>query len=358
MTTKRLRTAGTASAGVHHVGKVLASGNCIFTTIPQENDIGSDAFIEFIVDQQATGCCIAAQIKSGSSYVRNGRFVIPSDRNHLEYWRSLIIPVIGIVFDPTTDAARWVDITAYLKESAQNPSAALPSELVAENLFDVSHVGELREHFLSYRPHFGDNAHFGEALAAFAAIDNIQRCAIGVRSLFTFHRERPESWYYLVSCLRRFRGHPLLELLIIILSHIPGHPDIFWRPGNITSELNRRLAEAYIRELCSREEMVALLEGIDDEGIARGQIGQCVHAIVQVIHDRDRLLAEIACDTTVTSATRYWAAVLVVSFRQTDDPSYCIGVIDRMIPTLSGHDKSALLELKAILSKGEWVDFW
>ena len=64
MTTKRLQTAGTASAGVHHVGKVLASANCIFIPIPQENDIGNDAFIEFIVDQEATGCCIAAQIKS------------------------------------------------------------------------------------------------------------------------------------------------------------------------------------------------------------------------------------------------------------------------------------------------------
>ena len=131
----------------------------------------------------------------GRRTVRNGRFVIPADRNHLDYWSSLIIPVVGIVFDPNTDSARWVDITAYLKQNAANERSAETIELNADNPFDTSHLKEFQAHFLSYRPHFGDDAHFAEALAAFAARDDVERCTTGVRSLFSFHRERPEAWY-------------------------------------------------------------------------------------------------------------------------------------------------------------------
>jgi Domain of unknown function (DUF4365) len=359
VTTKRISAAGTASAGVHHVGKVLASENCIFTPVPQENDIGNDAFIEFIIDQEATGCCIAAQIKSGVSYIRNGRFIIPADKNHFEYWSSLILPVVGIVYDPKTDSAGWVDITAYLKGITRNQNASSFTITVPkENLFDASHLEAFRTHFLSYRPHYGDDAYFAEALVAFAALDDEKRCAIGLRSLFTFHRERPETWYYLISCLRHFRRRPLLETLIVALCHIPGHPDIFWQPGNITSESNRKRAEAYIGALCSREDLIILLEAIDEEGIARGQIGQSVHAIVQIIRDREMLLESIARDSAVEGSIRYWAAVLFVSFRQFDDPASCIALVDRTSLSLSGHIQSTLLELRELLEKGEWIDFW
>ena len=65
-----------AAEGVFHVGKVTHSCNCIFNQIHQENDIGNDAFIEFIVSE-ALLAPIFAQIKSGTSYVHDGRFIFP-----------------------------------------------------------------------------------------------------------------------------------------------------------------------------------------------------------------------------------------------------------------------------------------
>lgn len=40
--------------GVHHVAKVTESCKCIFHPIHQENDIGNDAFIEFILSERAS----------------------------------------------------------------------------------------------------------------------------------------------------------------------------------------------------------------------------------------------------------------------------------------------------------------
>ena len=79
MTTRRLDSSGTAAEGVHFVGHIVSACKSIFQEIGQQNDLGNDAYIEFTVDQLATGCCIAAQIKSGTSYLSNGDFVLRVD---------------------------------------------------------------------------------------------------------------------------------------------------------------------------------------------------------------------------------------------------------------------------------------
>jgi hypothetical protein len=113
MTTKRPQPSGTAEAGVHHVAKVTSACNSIFNLTAQQNDLGNDGTIEFVVDESATGCCVATQIKSGVSYIRNGRFVLPADEKHFGYWRGHCLPVCGLVYDPASDIAMWVDITAH-----------------------------------------------------------------------------------------------------------------------------------------------------------------------------------------------------------------------------------------------------
>ncbi len=74
MTTKRQQSRATARAGVNYVRDVVEGHNCIFQEIDVENDIGNDAYIELIEREEATGICVAVQIKSGPSYVsRDGR---------------------------------------------------------------------------------------------------------------------------------------------------------------------------------------------------------------------------------------------------------------------------------------------
>src|SRR4051812_35154094 len=104
MTTRRKQSAATSRVGVNTVRTIVERANCIFQEIEQANDVGNDAYIEFILGEHATGCCIAAQIKSGPSYLTaNGALVLVGDRDHFEYWRSHVLPVVGIVVDPVTD---------------------------------------------------------------------------------------------------------------------------------------------------------------------------------------------------------------------------------------------------------------
>jgi hypothetical protein len=344
---KRPNSTGTASRGVHHVGKVVASSNCIFHQVHQENDVGNDGFIEFTINEEAIGCCIAVQIKAGESYVRGGRYSIPADAKHFEYWRSLNLPVAGIVYDPSSDSARWVDITAHLRGLPDKGEHSFRIPVSAENQFDSMHFGEFRAHFLAYRSHYGDDAHFARALTDFSSLRDESRCSIGARSLFTFHRGKPATWYYFVSCFRNFRGHPLSRWLIATLSHIPGHPDIFWHKGNITLESTRQIAEEHIRTVMGRDDVLMLLEGVDEAGFDRGQIGQCVDSLVGLIRDRDRILKSIIEDEIIGEDTRYWAALLLSWHFGRKDPEMCIDAISRNANSFSedNHERAkGLLE--------------
>ncbi len=48
MTTKRQKSAGTASAGFHYVSGIVTRANCIIQKVDADNDQGNDAYIEFI----------------------------------------------------------------------------------------------------------------------------------------------------------------------------------------------------------------------------------------------------------------------------------------------------------------------
>jgi hypothetical protein len=135
---RQMRTNGTAAAGLHHAAKVTSQCNCIFQAVDQQNDIGVDAYIEFVVSEAAIGCCIAVQVKFGTSYCSSPKgWRIPSDSKHFAYWRSHSLPVCGIVYDPETDSARWVDISAFLAERADLIDERCDIPIPDENVFQA-----------------------------------------------------------------------------------------------------------------------------------------------------------------------------------------------------------------------------
>lgn len=54
MVTKRKKSRKTSSEGVDYVCRVVRSDNSIFQAVELENDIGNDAYIEFILDEEGT----------------------------------------------------------------------------------------------------------------------------------------------------------------------------------------------------------------------------------------------------------------------------------------------------------------
>lgn len=83
--------------------------NWIFREQPID-DYGIDAHIELKDDNYATGKLIAVQIKSGESYFKNesnNEIIYYIDEKHLKYWKSNILPVIIILYNPKTEECIW-----------------------------------------------------------------------------------------------------------------------------------------------------------------------------------------------------------------------------------------------------------
>ncbi|MHB9131552.1 MAG: DUF4365 domain-containing protein [Armatimonadota bacterium] len=342
------QTIATSRLGINYVCSLIARQKCTFQEIEQHNDVGNDAYIEFFSDRLATGCCIAAQIKTGDRYINRSTddYFIIADRNHFEYWHSHILPVAGIVYDPTTDQARWVDITAHLRNNPQLIEAGpFTIHITRDHVLDDRTFRGFQEHFVGYSSSFSQVDKFGIALDLFAKLDDDDACYNGFRSLFSYHRQRLASWYYLISCFRNFQGHSLLRDIIVTLSYIPGHPDIFWHRGNNIDEQVRLEAKEFLASRFDRNDVLLLLESIDDYGIARGTVGQCVDAIIGIVNKHNEILESIVFDQKVIEEIRFAALLLLLSYIR---PKTKIGyqqLIHRYLETYPDSDNKEILQM-------------
>lgn len=362
MTTKRKKSKATARTGIKYVRDIVESHNCVFQEIDLENDVGNDAYIEFIQEEDATGCCIAVQIKSGASYVsKNGdSFILKGDKEHFVYWDSHILPIGAVIYDPRNNKAAWCDVTEFLESNPKViENGPYNISILASQEFNSSTFNEFRNQFLKYREQYKKDSNFGKALEKFARRNDFEGCLDGLRSLFSFHRQRTASWYYLISSFRNFRNHPLLRTLVIALCHIPGHDDIFWHKGNITDEPIRKTALSFMEEQFDRNDVISLLEAVDEYGFERGSIGQCIHAIVDVVKERDGILESIAFDVSIAEETRFSALLLLIYEKQFGSTSACISFIEdylRKFPE-SVH-KPELSELSHMIRQYGGVSFY
>jgi hypothetical protein len=362
MSTQRKVTASTAALGVDNVQRLVHMDNSIFNKIDQDNDVGTDAYVEFVENQMTTGCCMALQIKSGASYVSaDGKtFYFKTDKNHFEYWSNHSLPVGGVVYDPTRDLAVWCDITAFL---TNNPYAVslgpFTIPIPVDHVLDTNTFAEFKRHFLAYHGRYSSDSIFGRTLDAFANFADHKACYAATQALFSFHRERFATWYYLWGSLKNFRGHPLLRSLVVRLAHIPAHGDIFWGPGNWISNETAKAVKAFMKDAIGRDEMLVLLESIDDDGFQRGSVGQCVWCVVSVVRRRFELLRSILEDKNVPVDVRYSALWLLVAEIQDRSKDEAVGILQEFAPSFSDEMNQEMIQgMIASLRQGVGLSLW
>lgn len=344
MTTKRKFSQATSRDGINFVRRLVEHENSTFQEIDLHNDLGNDAYVEFVVEENATGCCVALQIKSGQSYrSASGRYSFQSDRNHFEYWASHTLPVLAVIFDPERGNAVWVDITDYLRA---NPSLITegPYTVYANQNFSESSFPEFRSHCLRYRDQYSREPNFGRALESFSDRENVERCFDGLSALFAYHRHQLATWYFLISCISNYREHPILQLLIARLCHIPGHGDIFWSKRNVIDEKVRRDALLIMRERFDRRDALTLLSAIDDAGVDRGTIGQCVHALIDTMENTLEIMESIAIDQSQNDCIRHSSILFAASAAQSHSTPMALAALGRIRPFINDDELSAVID--------------
>lgn len=359
MTTKRKRSQATSRDGVNFVQGLVERQNSTFQEIDLHNDLGNDAYVEFVVEENATGCCVALQIKSGASYRSlSGRYAFQSDSDHFEYWASHTLPVFAVIFDPERKKAVWVDITDHLRK---NPSAITdgPYTIYADQDFSESTFLEFRNHCLQYRDQYSRESNFGRALESLSIRNDVERCFDGLRALFAYHRNQSATWYYLISCISNYRGHALLRALIAQLCHIPGHGDIFWSKRNIINEEVRHGALLFMRERFDRRDALTMLSAIDDAGVDRGTIGQCVQVLIDTMADTQGVMESIVIDISQDERIRHSALLFAVSAAQAQSAASALALLSRLRHSINDEELNSAVEwLEEDLRQFGYVSFY
>lgn len=359
MTTKRKQSQSTSREGINFVRTLVERQNSTFQEIDLHNDLGNDAYVEFVVEESATGCCVALQIKSGISY-RAGiiRYAFQSDRDHFEYWASHTLPVLAVIYDPESQRAVWVDITDQLRKSPSRITEG-PYIIYADRDFSESTFSDFRSHCLLYRDQYSREPNFGRALESFSVRADAERCFDGLRALFAYHRQQLATWYYLISCISNYKGHPILRPLIARLCHIPGHGDIFWGTQNMIREDIRQGALLLMRECFDQRDALTLLSAIDGAGITRGTIGQCVHALVDTMADPAGVMESIATDSNQEERTRHSAILLATSAAQSQSGTAALAALARIRPLTNDSELCDVIDwLKDDIQKYGYVSFY
>jgi hypothetical protein len=85
----------------------------LFREQPTE-DFGIDAHVEVIDGEDVRGRLLALQIKSGESWFKepgSGGWWYRPDDDHVRYWLSHSLPVVVVLYDPTTKTCYWQLVT-------------------------------------------------------------------------------------------------------------------------------------------------------------------------------------------------------------------------------------------------------
>ena len=98
----------------------------------RNGDVGIDGLIEHIDDNgECTGHLVAAQIKSGSSFINivNNNLIFYPTSKHVAYWNQFALPVILFVHNPATYVTYWCDARQWLRAGRGSP-ICLPTNQV------------------------------------------------------------------------------------------------------------------------------------------------------------------------------------------------------------------------------------
>lgn len=253
--------------GVAFINKIISNSGCIFRPIHNETDIGLDAYVEFVNNEEPTAKIFAVQIKSGKSFKNNNDYIIPSDKRHFDYWDRSVIPVIGIVYDPEKEKAFWVNITEFLNETSDlidtgpyiihvsssqefNSVSIVKIQKEYQNNLKLSKPYELAE--LLFSDNVGDRwqGFFG-ITGGKSTLDSKLTCSLLIKLTTESDISLRANVYDVIS---RYVAHPEVSFFFL-------------------SNRIQKYMESEIKKF-GYSNVLGMIECVDEEGFERGTFGQ------------------------------------------------------------------------------------
>ena len=151
---------------------------------------------------------------------------------------------------------------------------------------------------------------------ALAGSIKIDETYLGLQVLFRRYPNEPSTWDTLIGYFVQTPPERIPKSLIYHLAHIPWHGDIAYSGEAITSA-SREYARTRLASI-TRPDILKLLQLIDDNGIARGTLGQSVEAIISSLPNVDAHLAGIASDDA-NDLTLCESAALILAMHDADE---------------------------------------
>lgn len=339
-------------AGQRAVEAVLEAAGLVVQRVEQENDIGRDAFVDLVERGEITGGVISLQVKSGPSFVRNGTCMIPGDPEDFTLWRESTVPFFGVVHDPASGALRWVDLSSvaqiadsYLSPTVEGPFGKEAVLVPEDNRLDLSVEPFIRAAAASVR------RFRGLPTSALLSRDP-QIVEIGIADVFAIGRHDPNAFVLLGALFHRLPTETRPDALRA-LAMCTRHPDVFWTINNWIPEAVK--TEARSRTTWAAADLDALLGMINDDGIARGTVGQDVFHVLEL----DRCLADRLFETVMSThrpeTVRAWAAIILAYLAQ-DDALELVARLIRLAPDLAQQELVVTL-VDHLMERG-WVDLF
>jgi hypothetical protein len=290
----------TGEAGLHALEAWCTDRLWPLVRVPVERDVGIDAFVQ-VTDAEgvATGDIFGVQVKAGSSYLRSDGGTVPVER-HGDLWREASVPVIAVVHDPDTGALWWGNATQTLRADPAARSVRVDAILPGKDDDAMPLLRSIR---------LASDFRLGLPRGLGSVDPDEQREAVW--QAFALGFMAPHA----LVVLRRILPHLAVEAAteaVVALSHCTPHPDIFWTKGNLLPTETRSAVAATFR--WTPAEVVRMLGTIDENGIDRGSIGQCVYMLIYEDPGCIEVLAQVAVDSVGKDPELAgWAAYLAVA---------------------------------------------
>ena len=277
---------GTGKLGVNLIKNIVDQNKCYFHEIKQENDVGIDAFIEFTKNGENDGKCIAIQIKNGKSFFNKQKTYcyIPVD-GHYNYWENHSLDVYGIVCDSERNKAYWVSITNFVKTHNSN---------IKIIKFPIMKINELNKN--SFNNIFKQMVYNNLPILTYEKAMNLTNSnfeieiILAIKILVNNYCNKKQTWDKCFEFLINENNPTIQSLIVYYLSYVPRHPDLMsdlkWNT-HIKNYVKNKILQF------NENVVIKMLKLIDDDGIGRGTIGQCVESIIKLLPNNIKMLNNI-----------------------------------------------------------------